>query len=334
MIQSRVDEGYSVMIFPEGTRSKDGKMKRFHKGAFYLAQELKLDIQPILIVGAHYVNPKNDLIIKSGSLILVVLERIKTTDSIYQQRFGLFAKDTQKLMRAAMKDAKHELEDARYLKNRVLYNYLYKGPILEWYVRIKWGFEQKNFTYYDDLIEDRRKIYDVGCGLGYLSYFLHYRNEDREIVGIDYDTEKIQVAQNGYDKDEHLQFVQGDIRELTIDSADVVFYNDVLHYMGQEKQLEVLHKTIDNLNDGGILIIRDGITDLEDRHSVTKRTEKYSTQIVNFNKITEDLFFFSSKDIFKFAEERNLQCEMIEQSAKTSNVLFLLRKQIDGKKPD
>ena len=326
LIRSRVDEGYSVMIFPEGTRSRDGKIKRFHKGAFYLAQELELEVQPILIVGAHYVNSKNDLIIKSGSLILVVLERIKTTDSIYQQRFGVFAKETQKLMREAMKDAKREIEDASYLKNRVLYNYLYKGPIMEWYVRIKWRFEQNNFSHYDSLIEDRKRIYDIGCGLGYLSYFLHYRNEEREIVGIDYDDEKIQVAQNGYDKDDNLQFVQGDIRDLRIEAADVVFYNDVLHYMGQEKQLEVLNKTIDNLNDNGILIIRDGITDLADRHSVTKRTEKYSTQIVNFNKITEQLFFFSSKDIFNLAKERNLRCDMIEQSEKTSNVLFVLRK--------
>ncbi len=329
LIQGRIDDGYSVMIFPEGTRSKDGKMNRFHKGAFYLAQELNLDVQPILIVGAHYVNPKNDLIIKSGSLILVPLERITPDDAIYQQRFGLFTKDVQALMRKALSTAKHELEDASYLKNRVLYNYLYKGPVLEWYVRIKWKFEKQNFAFYDHLIEDREKIYDVGCGLGYLSYFLHYRNEDRAIVGIDYDAEKIGVAQNGYDKNSNLNFVQGDIRDLKIASADVVFYNDVLHYMGHAKQFEVLNMTVDNLNENGILVIRDGITDMSERHDVTRRTEKYSTQIVNFNKTTEELSFFSSKDIFKFAEERNLECEMMEQSAKTSNVVFVLRKRVN-----
>ena len=200
---------------------------------------------------------------------------------------------------------------------------------MEWYVRIKWKFEKQNFAFYDHLIEDREKIYDVGCGLGYLSYFLHYRNEDRAIVGIDYDAEKIGVAQNGYDKNSNLNFVQGDIRDLKIASADVVFYNDVLHYMGHAKQFEVLNMTVDNLNENGILVIRDGITDMSERHDVTRRTEKYSTQIVNFNKTTEELSFFSSKDIFKFAEERNLECEMMEQSAKTSNVVFVLRKRVN-----
>jgi len=326
LIQQRIDEGYSVMIFPEGTRSRDGRMNRFHKGAFYLAQELQLDIQPILIVGAHYVNPKNDLIIKSGSLILVALDRITPNDEIYQQRFGLFTKSVQKIMRAAMKDVKSEIEDGAYLKNRILYNYLYKGPSLEWYVRVKWRFEEKNFEEYDAFIAERKRIYDIGCGLGYLSYFLHYRNSDRDIIGIDYDDDKINIAQNGYDKGENLKFLQGDIREVEITDADVVIYNDVLHYISAEKQLEVLNKTVDNLNAGGLILIRDGITDLENRHALTERTEKYSTKIARFNKTTEELSFFSSEDIFKFAKKRQLSCEMIEQSEKTSNVLFLLRK--------
>ena len=53
-LQERIAEGYSVVIFPEGTRSADCSILRFHKGAFYLAHLLKLDILPILI----YVPPK------------------------------------------------------------------------------------------------------------------------------------------------------------------------------------------------------------------------------------------------------------------------------------
>lgn len=34
----KVKEGYSIAIFPEGTRTYDGRMKRFHKGAFYLSE--------------------------------------------------------------------------------------------------------------------------------------------------------------------------------------------------------------------------------------------------------------------------------------------------------
>ncbi|HAY17636.1 MAG TPA: glycosyl transferase family 2, partial [Rikenellaceae bacterium] len=46
-IRSLVAQGYSLVIFPEGTRTSDGKVGRFHKGAFYLASELRLDITPV-----------------------------------------------------------------------------------------------------------------------------------------------------------------------------------------------------------------------------------------------------------------------------------------------
>ncbi len=325
-LKDRIDNGYSIMIFPEGTRSEDGEIKRFHKGSFFLAQELGIDIQPILIVGASYVNPKNDFIIKSGTLSLCVLERIKVGDEMFQQRFGLLTKSVQSIMRSEMIAMKSKIEDARYLKNRVQYNYLYKGPTLEWYVRIKWRFEEKNYDFYNSLIEDRINIYDIGCGLGYLSYFLHYKNPNRNILGIDYDEDKIDIAQNGYDKTDQLKFEVNDVKNIEFKDADVVFYNDVLHYLSFENQRMVLKKTVDSLNENGLIIIRDGISDLKDRHEMTQKTEKYSTKIFGFNKVTEQLSFFSSKDIYNFAEEHNPSCEMIEQTKKTSNVLFILRK--------
>ena len=53
-IADRMAHGYSIVIFPEGTRSEDGAVKRFHKGAFYLAEKLQADILPIMIHGTDY----------------------------------------------------------------------------------------------------------------------------------------------------------------------------------------------------------------------------------------------------------------------------------------
>ena len=91
-------------------------------------------------------------------------------------------------------------------------------------------------------------------------------------------------------------------------------------------QKKVLIDTVNSLNDKGILIIRDGITDLEGRHLKTLKTERYSTNIIGFNKKTRDFNFFSSKFIADFALEHKLSYEMKEQSEKTSNVLFILKK--------
>ncbi len=325
-IQRRINEGYSIVIFPEGTRSLDGEIKRFHKGAFYLAKEMNLDIQPILIVGANYVNPKNDLIIKSGNLVIHVLDRIQTTDELYQKRFGELTKEVVTIMRSALIDARKRENTADFLRRRIIYNYLFKGPGLEWYVRIKMRFEAKNFDFYEQQIGDRKNILDVGCGLGYLGYFLHYRDVTRRILGVDYDEEKIAIAQNGYDKTDQLQFTTGDLRSIEFGQQDVVFFNDVLHYLSPLEQMTALKNAVQSLSENGLLFIRDGITDDPEKHALTQRTEKYSTRIINFNKTSNDLHFFSSQDMFKFAEEHGLECQMIEQSKRTSNVLFILRK--------
>ena len=48
-LREDVRQGYSILVFPEGHRSADGDVHRFHRGAFYLAEQLNLPIQPLLI---------------------------------------------------------------------------------------------------------------------------------------------------------------------------------------------------------------------------------------------------------------------------------------------
>lgn len=324
--KERIADGYSIVVFPEGTRSKDGEIKRFHKGAFFLAQELQLPIQPILIHGVNYINPKNDFIIKSGTIALKALDPILPESPLHQKRLGLLANTVADQLREAKKSTDNEICDGTYLKSRLMYNYLYKSPVIEWYVRIKWEFEKKNFEVYDRLIGERQSIMDIGCGYGYLSFFLHYRDGERKIQGVDYDEDKIALAQNSYDKTENLHFESGDIRLLNYEGKDVVFINDVLHYLKEEEQLPLLERIVAEMNPGGMILLRDGISNLNDRHKTTQKTEKYSTQLFGFNKTSNELHFFSSSDIFEFAKTNGLTCEMQEQSEKTSNVLFILTK--------
>lgn len=58
-LRSLVERGYSIALFPEGTRSVDGKIARFHKGPFYIAQELGLDILPMCLYGTGRVLRKH-----------------------------------------------------------------------------------------------------------------------------------------------------------------------------------------------------------------------------------------------------------------------------------
>jgi 1-acyl-sn-glycerol-3-phosphate acyltransferase len=59
-----LQNGSSVLLFPEGTRSVDGELKRFKHGAFTLAKELGVEIIPIVVDGTRDALPKQGLLLK------------------------------------------------------------------------------------------------------------------------------------------------------------------------------------------------------------------------------------------------------------------------------
>jgi 1-acyl-sn-glycerol-3-phosphate acyltransferase len=323
IIKRRVADGYSIVIFPEGTRSADGEIKRFHKGAFHLAKELNLPIQPLLLIGAHEVNPKNDVLINRGELHIVPLGRLT---SPHEETVRDFTKRVNQLMRVAYTDEKRRIGTPNFWSAEILKNYVFKGPVIEWYVRIKWQLEKRNFAFYNEQIGGRMKIYDIGCGYGYLSYFLHYCDTKRHVIGLDYDESKIAVAQNGRKKSATLEFTAADVRDYPIEAADVFFINDVLHYLPKTEQYHLLERIVGLLERNGLLFIRDGLENDTERHKKTKLTEWLSTNVFKFNKTTNSLHFIDENELHTFASKHGLTIEKIQHSTTTSNVLFILKK--------
>ena len=95
-IKRKVMEGYSVVIFPEGTRSPDCQIMRFHRGAFYLAENLNLDIVPVFIKGFGKVLPKESFHLHPGHMSVEVMKRIHRDDP--QEMYGY--REMAKRMRA------------------------------------------------------------------------------------------------------------------------------------------------------------------------------------------------------------------------------------------
>jgi 1-acyl-sn-glycerol-3-phosphate acyltransferase len=58
---NHLKQGSSVLIFPEGTRSTDGQVKRFKDGAFVLAQKAGVPILPVLVNGSFDILPKSGI---------------------------------------------------------------------------------------------------------------------------------------------------------------------------------------------------------------------------------------------------------------------------------
>ncbi|MGI9237466.1 MAG: lysophospholipid acyltransferase family protein, partial [Woeseiaceae bacterium] len=75
-----IAEGKSVVISPEGTRSKDGKLGEFKRGAFHLAQQAGVPIVPIVIHNALDALPNNSMIIRPAEVKVTVLAPVSTED--------------------------------------------------------------------------------------------------------------------------------------------------------------------------------------------------------------------------------------------------------------
>lgn len=76
----KIARGRSVLIFAEGTRSRDGSLRPFKKGAFVLAIKSACPIVPLSISGSRAVLPSGSLRIERGTIDLVVGEPIESAD--------------------------------------------------------------------------------------------------------------------------------------------------------------------------------------------------------------------------------------------------------------
>jgi 1-acyl-sn-glycerol-3-phosphate acyltransferase len=62
------EKGYSFLIFPEGTRSRTGKLQEFRRGGFFLALASQSAIVPISIQGTYELMPKGSFFVKKGTI--------------------------------------------------------------------------------------------------------------------------------------------------------------------------------------------------------------------------------------------------------------------------
>jgi 1-acyl-sn-glycerol-3-phosphate acyltransferase len=68
-----LDEGNSIMMFPEGTRSPTGRMRSFKTGAFEIAKEARVPILPIVIEGSANALPKRGFVLQGRHPIQVTV---------------------------------------------------------------------------------------------------------------------------------------------------------------------------------------------------------------------------------------------------------------------
>jgi 2-polyprenyl-3-methyl-5-hydroxy-6-metoxy-1,4-benzoquinol methylase len=322
---ARIREGYSVVVFPEGTRTLDGRITRFHKGAFYIAEVFNIPIRPLLIHGAQEGIPKNTLYINDAYITLKFLPPIAPDDTTFGVTYPERTKKISRYFKDEFGKLKQEVGTPESYQYKLINNYLYKGPVLEWYLRIKLRLE-KYYAPFHELIPLKANILDLGCGYGFLDYMLYFLSPERRITGVDYDEEKIMTAQNAYSRTGDVQFISADISTFPLKEYDVIILADVLHYLNVDLQEDIIVRCMESISAGGKIIIREGNADLKKRHWGTRITELFSVNLMKFNRSVNRLNFISGSQIFSLANKPGFTVRVLDDAKYTSNVIFVINK--------
>jgi len=320
--RERLDAGLSLHFFPEGTRSTDGFVQRFHRGAFELAVELQRDILPVVLCDTHVAMPRDSYWFEPGHATVRALPRVTPQNFDYSLGSAALMQHCEKLVRESLQRQLDELNTPRTLRRKVERLYRYQGPFTEKFTHFKLKLDPI-FPALDPVVPRNGFILDLGCGYGLATHWLAQCTDQRTFLGVDYDEEKIRVAQRTAPNHARIKFETGDILELDYPSCDAVLLLDVLHYWVPEKQQAILEKARRALRPGGKLILRDGAKAEDAAHQHIHRWEVFATKL-GLNHTREGLHFQTLTELEAALKRAGFRsCEIIREAGRGSNVLLV-----------
>jgi len=197
-LRKKVKEGYSLVVFPEASRSYTNDVKRFHKGAFYLAEEFGLDILPLYIHGNSEVLPKGDFIIYDGSITIKVGDRISQNDLAYGTTYQDRTKNINAKFRNEFAKLRTEIEDENYFKKKLFLSFLYKET--EVVKAVKDDFNENKSVYFElnKHIPKDATILHIADDFGQKDFLLTIQQASRKIFSFIKNKEKREIAEQNY----------------------------------------------------------------------------------------------------------------------------------------
>lgn len=187
------ERGYSIVIFPEGTRSADCSILRFHQGAFLLAKELEMDIVPMVLHGAGHYLPKKDFMFRKGEITLRIMPRIsrnKYADLALREQASLY----RKMIRSEYNEMSRRQENAEYFRSLVLYKYAYRG----WANVSRCKHLLKESKKFDDIINSGKNYKSVrilNSGIGTFALLYALVNNNAAVYAFENNIENYRIAE-------------------------------------------------------------------------------------------------------------------------------------------
>ena len=250
-------EGTSVMVFPEGSRSPDGRMHRFHKGAFELAVRTSVDVLPVLLTNTQSCIPKGAFWVSDHSTIIRVLPRVTAQSCRDADGSAALARLVRDRMRE-FEQADWRLAMAEPAFPRIIrLLYAYRGAAVESNVRRMLASDSV-CRQVDEWVPQTGDVLDVGCGVGAMSNILAWKSLGRRVLGIDYDEHAVAVAARTVRADNavNVRFEQHDLNEWDYPQSDAVILVNLPRDWPAERRRQIARKAWLCLRPGGVLVCR------------------------------------------------------------------------------
>jgi predicted exporter/SAM-dependent methyltransferase len=214
-------------------------------------------------------------------------------------------------------------EQTRRLVSRL---YRFQGPYVSQFVYWKMKVDPL-FRAVEKAAPARGEVLDLGCGYGLVAHWLTIFTPERRVRGVDFDADKIRVAQATVRTNPRVNFAQCDILEWPeFPACDCALLCDVLHYFPHELKAEVLRKVFQALRPGGCLIIRDAMASENSSHGVVARAEKWAVRLGQ-NRTRHGLHFEDEKTHLALLRKAGFaKVEVKNKSGLGSNLLLIARK--------
>lgn len=184
------EKGYSIVVFPEGTRSADCSIGRFHQGAFLLARELNLDIVPVVLHGVGHYLARHDSLFRKNPQTIRILPRVEAhsySDQLLRKQASLY----RKMISDEYGRMVAELETPEYWKPHVLNKYAYRG----WSTVVRAKSELKTLERFTRLISDiEGPVYFINAGVGAIPMLCAMANKNIQIYSLVEDIKDYQTA--------------------------------------------------------------------------------------------------------------------------------------------
>lgn len=175
----------------------------------------------------------------------------------------------------------------------------------------------------------RLPVFDLGCGVGILEFYLRENGFTQPILGLDHDGKKLEVASQIGSAYRDVEFVIGDARKPIPHGMSVTAL-DVLHYFRDDEQVKILENIAAAIPEGGVAIIRDAVRDGSLRYRLTAIQEMFSWAIRWLK--AERLNFPTRERIAAPFRARGFSEEVLPQWGRTpfNNYLFVFRRNSSG----